>query len=64
VRLLKEMRLWMRQVRYDRLWAYTSMTQGASGMLHHHYPCLASMGIDTDFNDTLHMYPKRERKRC
>jgi hypothetical protein len=23
------------------------------GMLHHHYPCLASMGIDTDFSDTL-----------
>lgn len=24
-----------------------------SGMLHHHYPCLASMGIDIDFADTL-----------
>lgn len=24
-----------------------------SGMLHHHYPCLASMGIDYDFGDTL-----------
>jgi thymidylate synthase len=23
------------------------------GLLHHHYPCLASMGIDVDFNDTL-----------
>ncbi len=23
------------------------------GMLHHHYPCLASMGIDSDFGDTL-----------
>jgi hypothetical protein len=23
------------------------------GMLHHHYPCLASMGIDIDFSDTL-----------
>ncbi len=23
------------------------------GMLHHHYPCLASMGIDPDYNDTL-----------
>ena len=22
-------------------------------MLHHHYPCLASMGIDSDFSDTL-----------
>ncbi len=24
-----------------------------AGMAHHHYPCLASMGIDIDFNDTL-----------
>lgn len=24
-----------------------------SGMLHHHYPCLAAMGIDDDFADTL-----------
>ncbi|RME83118.1 MAG: hypothetical protein D6775_09015 [Caldilineae bacterium] len=24
-----------------------------AGMLHHHYPCLASMGIDRDFQDTL-----------
>lgn len=24
-----------------------------AGLLHHHYPCLASMGIDIDFNDTL-----------
>ena len=24
-----------------------------SGLAHHHYPCLASMGIDTDFGDTL-----------
>jgi hypothetical protein len=24
-----------------------------AGMLHHHYPCLASMGIDADFGDTL-----------
>jgi hypothetical protein len=23
------------------------------GLLHHHYPCLASMGKDPDFNDTL-----------
>jgi hypothetical protein len=23
------------------------------GMFHHHYPCLASMGIDSDFSDTL-----------
>ncbi len=24
-----------------------------AGLLHHHYPCLASMGNDPDFNDTL-----------
>jgi len=24
-----------------------------AGLLHHHFPCLASMGIDPDFNDTL-----------
>jgi hypothetical protein len=24
-----------------------------AGLLHHHYPCLASMGIDEDFGDTL-----------
>ena len=24
-----------------------------TGLLHHHYPCLASMGIDPDFDDTL-----------
>jgi len=24
-----------------------------TGMAHHHYPCLASMGIDVDFSDTL-----------
>jgi hypothetical protein len=24
-----------------------------AGLQHHHYPCLASMGIDVDFGDTL-----------
>ncbi len=24
-----------------------------AGMAHHHYPCLASMGVDIDFSDTL-----------
>lgn len=24
-----------------------------AGLLHHHYPCLASMGVDTDYDDTL-----------
>lgn len=24
-----------------------------AGLLHHHFPCLASMGIDSDYNDTL-----------
>ena len=25
----------------------------AAGLLHHHYPCLASMGVDSDYDDTL-----------
>ena len=25
----------------------------AAGLLHHHYPCLASMGMDSAFGDTL-----------
>ena len=24
-----------------------------AGLLHHHYPCLASMGVDSDYGDTL-----------
>jgi hypothetical protein len=24
-----------------------------AGLLHHHYPCQASMGIDSDYSDTL-----------
>ncbi len=24
-----------------------------AGLLHHHYPCLASMGVDVDFDDTI-----------
>jgi len=24
-----------------------------AGLLHHHYPCLASMGVDDDFDDTI-----------
>ncbi len=27
--------------------------ESQAGLLHHHFPCLASMGIDSDFNDTL-----------
>ncbi|MCS6907346.1 MAG: DUF166 family protein, partial [Anaerolineales bacterium] len=27
--------------------------QEKAGLLHHHYPCLASMGVDSDFSDTL-----------
>ncbi len=34
-----------------------------AGMLHHHYPCLASMGIDNDYNDTLlHMSGNASRE--
>ena len=28
-------------------------TAEKAGLLHHHYPCLASMGKDSDFGDTL-----------
>jgi hypothetical protein len=28
-------------------------TEQEAGLLHHHYPCLAGMGVDPDFNDTL-----------
>lgn len=28
-------------------------TAEKAGLLHHHFPCLASMGIDSDFGDTL-----------
>jgi hypothetical protein len=24
-----------------------------AGLLHHHYPCLAGMGLDADYGDTL-----------
>jgi hypothetical protein len=27
--------------------------ESKAGLAHHHYPCLASMGIDADFDDTL-----------
>lgn len=30
-----------------------SEAEQEAGMLHHHFPCLASMGIDPDFGDTL-----------
>jgi thymidylate synthase len=31
----------------------TEQAEQEAGLLHHHYPCLASMDVDTDFNDTL-----------
>lgn len=30
-----------------------SEAAGRAGLLHHHFPCLASMGIDPDYGDTL-----------
>ena len=36
-----------------------------AGMLHHHFPCLASMGIDPDFDDTLmHVSGQPAARRC
>jgi len=31
----------------------TDVAEQEAGLLHHHFPCLASMGIDADFGDTL-----------
>jgi len=31
----------------------TDDAEQEAGLLHHHYPCLASMGIDADYGDTL-----------
>jgi len=31
----------------------TDAAEQEAGLLHHHYPCLASMGVDPDFGDTL-----------
>ena len=31
----------------------TDAAEQEAGLLHHHYPCLASMDVDTDFSDTL-----------
>jgi hypothetical protein len=31
----------------------TDAAEQEAGLLHHHYPCLASMGVDADFGDTL-----------
>ena len=31
----------------------TDAAEQEAGLLHHHYPCLASMGVDTDYGDTL-----------
>lgn len=35
-----------------------------AGLLHHHYPCLASMGIDTDYDDTLMHVSGNILKEC
>lgn len=32
---------------------HANKAEEEAGLHHHHYPCLASMGIDPDFNDTL-----------
>jgi hypothetical protein len=33
--------------------ASADIAEEKAGLLHHHYPCLATMGIDLDFGDTL-----------
>jgi hypothetical protein len=32
---------------------HVDQAEEKAGLLHHHYPCMASMGIDSDFDDTL-----------
>ena len=32
---------------------YADDAEQEAGMLHHHFPCLASMGIDSDYGDTI-----------
>jgi hypothetical protein len=32
---------------------HVDQAEEQAGLLHHHYPCMASMGIDSDFDDTL-----------
>ncbi|MDE3091264.1 MAG: hypothetical protein KGJ80_17990 [Chloroflexota bacterium] len=43
----------MRYVAQGIIGAKVDDAEYQAGMLHHHYPCLASMGIDPDYNDTL-----------
>jgi hypothetical protein len=42
-----------RYVAQELLGVPANEAERLGGLLHHHYPCLASMGIDTDFNDTI-----------
>ena len=43
----------MRHVAQGIIGAPVDDAEFQAGMLHHHYPCLCSMGIDPDYNDTL-----------
>jgi hypothetical protein len=42
-----------RHVAQELLGVPASDAEYLAGLLHHHYPCLASMGTDSDFNDTI-----------
>jgi hypothetical protein len=42
-----------RYVAQELLGVPVSDAEHLAGLLHHHYPCLASMGKDTDFDDTI-----------
>jgi len=42
-----------RYVAQELLGVPVNDTEHLAGLLHHHYPCLASMGKDSDFNDTI-----------
>lgn len=43
----------MRYVAERIVGVHAEQAEYEAGMLHHHYPCLASMGIDPDYDDTL-----------
>ena len=42
-----------RHVAQDLVGVSVDDAEQEAGLLHHHYPCLASMGVDPDYNDTL-----------
>jgi hypothetical protein len=42
-----------RNVAVNLVGIHVDEAEGKAGLLHHHYPCMAAMEIDTDYGDTL-----------